>query len=117
MGRTKDQRDLEQVLEHVRDARDVAYGLFRRRLDTQRNVNAFILLRDAFVCLKEACELLEEATKTASELKSSDQNSVIDEIGVRSGRLKIVGKPERESPPRGKASVLLFRSDKKKGKP
>src|ERR1700730_8488145 len=115
MRRTKDQRDLEQILEYARDARDVAYSLFSRRLDTQRNVNLFILLRDAFVNLKEACELLENAVAQATEMKSSDQNSVMEEIGVRSGTIKIIREGEQNSLPRRgpKARVLRFPSDKK----
>jgi len=53
MRRTKDQRDLEEVLATAREARDIAYKLFGRRLDTQRNVNSFILLRDSFVQVKK----------------------------------------------------------------
>jgi hypothetical protein len=111
--RTKDQRDLDEVLTYSIEARNVAYDLFRRRLDTQRNVNSFILLRDAFVLLKEACERLDDAVKQATEAKSSDQLSVTDEIGVRSGRLKIIRKTGVKAPSNTLADVLLFPTAKK----
>jgi hypothetical protein len=112
--RTKDQRDLDEVLTYVTEARNVAYDLFRRRLDTQRNVNSFILLRDAFVLLREACDRLEDAVKQATELKSSDQLSVADEIGVRSGRPKVVSETEGKTRHSDiLADVLLFPTAKK----
>lgn len=106
MRRTRDQRDLEEVLEFARDARGVAYDLFRRRYDTRRNVDSFILLRDALVRLERSCVLLERSVEKATELKSSDQNSVSEEIGVRSGRLRIEDEPQKT---RGPASILPFR--------
>jgi len=107
MRRTKDQRDLEQVLGYAQEAQGAAYDLFRRRLDTQRNVNSFILLRDALIQLKEACELIERSIELATELKPSDQNSVMDEIGVRSGMLIVATNDEIEKRHGGKKAAVL----------
>ncbi|RZI41524.1 hypothetical protein EGT07_18255 [Herbaspirillum sp. HC18] len=115
MRQTKDQRDLAKVLIYATEARDVAYDLFSRRVDTRRNVNSFILLRDAFILMRQACELLDAAAKQAMESKSSDQLCVADEIGVRSGRLKIVAETEAKARLGDtRADVLSFPAGKKK---
>jgi hypothetical protein len=100
---------LERILQRAQDARDGAFDLFARRVDTRRNVDSFILLRDAFNRLNDACNLLDQAMKKATEAKSSDQNSVADEIMVRSGRMRILDASTPAMQSRAaKAEVLLF---------
>jgi hypothetical protein len=90
MKTTKDQRDLTKVLELAIEARDAAYALFSKRLDTQRNVDSFIGLRDAFNALKTACEILESSVVQATAVKAADQYSLMTEIMVRSGRATVI---------------------------
>ncbi len=85
MRKTKDQKDLSEVLVSAQNARDAAHSLFGRRLDTRRNVGSFIALCEAFNRLKDACDVIEKAIEQATETKSSDQNSVSLEIMVRKG--------------------------------
>jgi len=42
MRKTKDQKDLQNILDETAVACDHAYSLFSRRLDTCRNVDSFI---------------------------------------------------------------------------
>lgn len=111
MRKTKDQKDLQAVLKAATDARDAAYSLFSRRLDTRRNLDSFIALRDAFNSLKMACAQLQQSVDLATEAKSSDQNTVMEEIMVRSGRMIIVDEPEKAGDPTsqaGPATILDF---------
>lgn len=111
MRKTKDQKDLQAVLKAATDARDAAYSLFSRRLDTRRNLNSFIALRDAFNSLKTACTQMQQAVDQATEAKSSDKNTVMEEIMVRSGRMVIVDDPEKPDDPirqAGPATILDF---------
>lgn len=110
MRKTKDQRELSAILAQAITARDSAYSLFSRRLDTQQNVESFIGLRDALVLLRQACEVLESAVDEAIEDKSSQQNSVMDEIMGRSGKAVIVQDDEyqKSSNPKGPALILDF---------
>jgi len=80
------------------EARDAAFSLFSRRLDTQRNVDSFILLRDAFNLMRRSCEALNAAIDKATETRSSDQNDVATEIMVRSGRARIVTEDKQPAP-------------------
>ena len=116
MRKTKDQKELHDVLALAIEARDAAYSLFSRRLDTQRNVESFIGLRDAFNLLKDACEVLQTALDQATEVKSSDQNSVIDEIFVRSGRATVVRDSKEFSTPAKLAVVLQLPKNDRNGK-
>lgn len=90
MRRTKDQKELHEILMLANEARDNAYSLFSRRLDTRRNVDSFILLGNAFNLLKQACNALQEAESKAIETKATAQVGVLDEIMIRTGRAKIV---------------------------
>jgi hypothetical protein len=108
MKATKDQKDLNEVLAFATEARDEAYSLFSRRLDTQRNVESFIGLRDAFMLLKDACDTLQKAALGATETKSSNKLSVANEIMVRSGRATVVQDCENISTSKKLAIVLPF---------
>lgn len=112
MSKTKDQRDLQAVLVLAKEASDAAYSLFSRRLDTRRNIESFILLRDAFNMLKDACEALREAEDKATDTKASSQTSVSDEILIRSGRATIVGEGDEPDRPQSACQVLPFPSKK-----
>lgn len=90
MGKTKDQKDLQAILEISVAARNEAYSLFSRRLDTRRNHDSFIALRDAFNLLNDATALLKKAVEGATDTRASSKITVMDEIMVRSGRAVIV---------------------------
>ena len=90
MRRTKDQKELHEILVLATEARDSAYSLFSRRLDTRRNVDSFVFLGDAFNLLKQACSALQEAESKATETKATAQVGVLDEIMIRTGKAKIV---------------------------
>ena len=108
MRRTKDQKEIGDVLELARAAEFAAYSLFSRRLDTRRNIDSFILLRDAFKMLEQARKTLHEAEAKAIDSKASSETSVMDEIMIRSGRMEIVdGSDERLQMP-VEAVVLPF---------
>jgi methyl-accepting chemotaxis protein len=104
---TRDQRQLREILMLAEEARDAAYSLFSRRLDTQRNVDSFILLRDAFNLMRRSCETLNAAIDKATETRSSDQNDVATEIMVRSGRARVIIEDERPAP-RKPGTVVPF---------
>ncbi|HLO63285.1 MAG TPA: hypothetical protein VK165_10025 [Azonexus sp.] len=94
MGKTKDQKDLQAILDISVQARNEAYSLFSRRLDTKRNHDSFIALRDAFNLLNDATALLRRAVDGATDTKASSDITVMDEIMVRSGRAVIVSGDE-----------------------
>lgn len=104
--KTKDQRDLAEILSLTKEAEQDAYSLFSRRLDTRRNVESFIALRDAFNLLKDAAALLQQAVDGATESRASGDLSVMDEIMVRSGRISMVENEEAE-PGGGRSDSLL----------
>lgn len=108
MRKTKDQRELQDILALATDAMDEAYSLFSRRLDTQRNVESFIGLKDAFNLMKSACDVLQAAIDQATETRSSDQNSVMDEIMVRSGRMTIARDADELGATKKPGTVLPF---------
>lgn len=96
MRTTKDQRDLAEILTLAAQAKDAAFSLFSRNLDSRRNVESFIDLRDAFNLLKDAAALLQQAVDGATETRASGGLSVMDEIMVRSGWVSIVASDEAE---------------------
>lgn len=94
MGKTKDQKDLQAILDISVQARNEAYSLFSRRLDSKRNHDSFIALRDAFNLLNDAASLLQKAVEGATETRASSDITVMDEIMIRSGRATIVADDE-----------------------
>lgn len=108
MRKTKDQRDLQAILDLTNEAKDAAYSLFARRLDTRRNIESFILLRNAFNLLKDACEALRNAEAKATDVKTSSPTSVNEEILIRSGRATIEDSSEETKQAPTQAVVLPF---------
>lgn len=94
MGKTKDQKDLQAILDISAHARNEAYSLFSRRLDTRRNHDSFIALRDAFNLLNDATALLKKAVEGATDTRASSDITVTEEIMVRSGRAVMVSDNE-----------------------
>lgn len=114
MEKTKDQKDLQAILEISVAARNEAYSLFSRRLDTRRNHDSFIALRDAFNLLNDATTLLKKAVEGATDSRASSDITVAEEIMIRSGRAIIVsgdearldGTPPKDGP--GTATIVDF---------
>ncbi|HLO61723.1 MAG TPA: hypothetical protein VK165_02035 [Azonexus sp.] len=114
MGKTKDQKDLQAILEISVAARNEAYSLFSRRLDTRRNHDSFIALRDAFNLLNDTTALLKKAVDGATDTRASSDITVMDEIMIRSGRAVMVsdnesrkdGKQPEDGP--GTATIVDF---------
>lgn len=107
MRKTKDQKDLQAILDLTKEASDAAYSLFSRRLDTQRNVESIMLLCDAVNHLEDACKALQEAEAKATETKSSSQSGALTEIMLKSGRMKLVD-GNHESTDDRSADILPF---------
>lgn len=114
MGKTKDQKDLQAILDISAHARSEAYSLFSRRLDTRRNHDSFIALRDAFNLLNDATALLKKAVEGATDTRASSDITVTEEIMVRSGRAIIVSGDEdghdgnHPGDGRGMATIVEF---------
>lgn len=108
MRKTKDQKELQDIFALATDARDAAYSLFSRRLDTQRNVESFIGLIESFNLLKAACEILQTAVDRATETKSSNQYSVCLEIAIRNGSAIVIQNSEKLTKPEKLGIVLQF---------
>ena len=108
MRRTKDQIEIGHIIELAKAAELAAYSLFSRRLDAQRNIDSFLLLREAFKMLEEAREVLEEAEFRARDSKASSETTVMEEILIRGGRLSIVDRGDEPAQMLVEAVVLPF---------
>jgi hypothetical protein len=47
---TKDQRDIDEITSYAKEAEELAYDLYARRLDTRRNVASFIKVLQDSTC-------------------------------------------------------------------
>lgn len=108
MRKTKDQKDLLEILALTQAASDAAYSLLSRRLDARRNIDSFIRLRDAFNMLKGACEALQESENKATDSKATSQTSVMDEILIRCGRMKVIDESDEIADSATPGPVLPF---------